>query len=165
MRAVEPGYAVVGRDGIVTGTQAWRRARLEPRQASNRFWSSLSLEAGSGGVAGARNAAELAFAQLSDLWDRFGGADQEVIFVVPSHYQSAQLGLLLGIATTDAHAYLDPGTGSMILQVLLGGVAGVMLAGKLYWQKFLSLIGVRRKADDDWRTREGGMGGDVAGRD
>ena len=27
-------------------------------------------------------------------------------------------------------AYLDPGTGSMILQVLLGGVAGVALAGR-----------------------------------
>ena len=36
-----------------------------------------------------------------------------------------------------AYAYLDPGTGSMILQVLLGGVAGVALAGRLYWRQFL----------------------------
>ena len=32
--------------------------------------------------------------------------------------------LLYGASATPAHAYLDPGTGSMILQVLLGGVAG-----------------------------------------
>jgi hypothetical protein len=46
-----------------------------------------------------------------------------------------------------AHAYLDPGTGSMILQVLLGGFAGVALAGKLYWRRFLVMIGARSDAD------------------
>ena len=39
---------------------------------------------------------------------------------------------LLGVSTSDAHAYLDPGTGSMILQLVLGGVAGLLLAGRLY---------------------------------
>ena len=73
--------------------------------------------------------------------------------------------LLLGVATSNAHAYLDPGTGSMILQVLLGGVAGVMLAGKLYWQRFLSLFGVRRKVDDEFAASERGVGGDVSSRD
>ena len=34
-----------------------------------------------------------------------------------------------------AHAYLDPGTGSMILQLLLGGFAGALVVGKLYWQR------------------------------
>ncbi len=34
-----------------------------------------------------------------------------------------------------ALAYLDPGTGSMILQLLLGGVAGALVVGKLYWQR------------------------------
>jgi hypothetical protein len=53
----------------------------------------------------------------------------------------------VGILTSNAHAYLDPGTGSIILQVLLGGVAGLALAGKLYWAKFLSLIGVRKSEE------------------
>ncbi|WP_173933807.1 hypothetical protein [Chelativorans sp. Marseille-P2723] len=52
--------------------------------------------------------------------------------------------LFVGISTTGAHAYLDAGTGSMILQVLLGGLAGLAIAGKLYWHKFLTAIGVRR---------------------
>ena len=56
---------------------------------------------------------------------------------------------IVGILSSPAFAYLDPGTGSIILQVLLGGVAGVALAGKLYWHKLLSLIGVRK----DERTR------------
>jgi membrane protein implicated in regulation of membrane protease activity len=48
-----------------------------------------------------------------------------------------------------AHAYLDPGTGSMILQVLLGGFAGLALAGKLYWRRFLEVIGVRTETPED----------------
>jgi hypothetical protein len=57
--------------------------------------------------------------------------------------------VVYGATSMPAHAYLDPGTGSMILQVLLGGVAGLALAGKLYWHRFLTAIGVRpRKAAD-----------------
>jgi len=37
-------------------------------------------------------------------------------------------------------AYLDPGTGSMILQLLLGGIAGAAIVLKLYWQRFLNLF-------------------------
>lgn len=61
--------------------------------------------------------------------------------------------LFVGVSTTAAHAYLDAGTGSMILQVLLGGVAGIAIAGRLYWHRFLVAIGVRSQAatqsDDD----------------
>ena len=57
--------------------------------------------------------------------------------------------LFYGASATPAHAYLDPGTGSMILQVLLGGVAGLALVGKLYWHRFLTAIGVRPVAVDD----------------
>ena len=53
--------------------------------------------------------------------------------------------LLVGISTTGAFAYLDAGTGSMILQLLLGGAAGLLLAVKLYWYKFLSLFGIKPK--------------------
>lgn len=52
--------------------------------------------------------------------------------------------VMVGMLSSPAFAYLDPGTGSIILQVLLGGVAGVALAGKLYWHKLLSLIGIRK---------------------
>ncbi len=42
-------------------------------------------------------------------------------------------------------AYLDPGTGSMMLQVILGGIAAVGVALKLYWHKFRVALGLRRE--------------------
>ncbi len=41
--ALEPGFARVDGGRIVTGEQARARARLQPRQTSNRFWSALSM--------------------------------------------------------------------------------------------------------------------------
>jgi hypothetical protein len=41
--------------------------------------------------------------------------------------------------------YLDPGSGSMIVQAVVGGVAAAAVMGKLYWRRFLELIGVRKK--------------------
>ncbi|MEM7172048.1 MAG: hypothetical protein AAF530_17900 [Pseudomonadota bacterium] len=38
--------------------------------------------------------------------------------------------------STPALAYLDPGTGAMFLQIILGGVAGAVVICKLYWQRF-----------------------------
>lgn len=43
-------------------------------------------------------------------------------------------------STSPVHAYLDPGTGSMILQVVLGGIAGVAILGKLFWNRFKALF-------------------------
>ena len=49
----------------------------------------------------------------------------------------AFLGLAAALFDTGpAWAYLDPGTGSMMLQLLLGGIAGAMVVGKLYWYRF-----------------------------
>jgi hypothetical protein len=41
----------------------------------------------------------------------------------------------LASSATPAFAYIDPGTGSMMLQLLLGGVAGAVVVGRLYMQK------------------------------
>ena len=46
----------------------------------------------------------------------------------------------IGIAPP-AYAYLDPGTGSMLVQMLLGGVAGAMVVGKLYWHQVKAFFG------------------------
>jgi hypothetical protein len=43
-----------------------------------------------------------------------------------------------------AYAYVDPNGGSMLLQLVLGGAAGIALIAKLYWQRLLSLLGLRR---------------------
>ena len=41
-------------------------------------------------------------------------------------------------------AYLDPGTGSMLVQLLVGGVAAVGVALKLYWHRILRLLRIRK---------------------
>jgi hypothetical protein len=56
--------------------------------------------------------------------------------------------MFVGISASSAHAYLDPGAASLALQVLLGGIAGMALAIKLYWHKFLSLIGADRQLQE-----------------
>jgi hypothetical protein len=48
-----------------------------------------------------------------------------------------------------AEAYLDPGTGSMMLQVILGGIAAIGVAIKLYWHKLRVLFGASKKETED----------------
>lgn len=43
-----------------------------------------------------------------------------------------------------AYAYLDPGTGAIILQLLLGGVAGVAVIAKLYWHRVKGFFGGKK---------------------
>jgi hypothetical protein len=45
-------------------------------------------------------------------------------------------------------AYLDPGTGSMLVQLLVGGVAAVAVTAKLYWHRILRLFRIRRDEPD-----------------
>lgn len=44
-----------------------------------------------------------------------------------------------------AYAYLDPGSGSLFLQVLLGGIAGLLVILKLYWRRILAFLGTGQK--------------------
>jgi len=39
--------------------------------------------------------------------------------------------------------YVDPGSGSMVLQLLLGGVSGVYVFFRLFKQKILGFFGIR----------------------
>lgn len=41
---------------------------------------------------------------------------------------------------TDACAYLDAGSGSMLIQLLLGGLAGAAALIKIYWYKIVSFF-------------------------
>ena len=44
--------------------------------------------------------------------------------------------------------YIDPGTGSMLLQVLLGGLAGLWMVLKLFGHRIKSFFGIRTKEED-----------------
>jgi hypothetical protein len=50
----------------------------------------------------------------------------------------------LFILRTTVFAYLDPGSGSMLVQLLVGGVAAVAVSAKLYWHRILTLLRIRK---------------------
>jgi hypothetical protein len=48
--------------------------------------------------------------------------------------------ITLLFVTESAHAYLDPGTGSILVQSLIAVVAGAAVVLKLYWQKVKAFL-------------------------
>ena len=40
-----------------------------------------------------------------------------------------------GIFISEAYAYLDPGSGSLIFQAIIGALIGLAVAVKIYWEK------------------------------
>jgi hypothetical protein len=50
-------------------------------------------------------------------------------------------------------AYLDPGTGSMLVQLIVGGFAAAGVAIKLYWRRLTRLLRIR-KDDPELRPAE-----------
>lgn len=62
---------------------------------------------------------------------------------------------IVALFAQPAWAYLDPGTGSMLLQVILGGIAAIGVALKLGWHKFRAALGFRKKpAEGDEQEQE-----------
>ncbi len=59
------------------------------------------------------------------------------------------IAVALAFVTLPAHAYLDPASGSMLLQMIVGGIAGVALAFKLFWHRILGFFGAKPKSTDD----------------
>ena len=49
---------------------------------------------------------------------------------------------------TTVLAYLDPGSGSMILQIIAGGLAAVAVTAKLYWNRILKFLRIRKDEPD-----------------
>ena len=47
---------------------------------------------------------------------------------------------LVWMSETRVDAYLDPGSGSMLVQLLLGGVAGAAVIMKLGWERFKDIF-------------------------
>jgi len=45
-------------------------------------------------------------------------------------------------------AYLDPASGSLMLQLILGGVAGLALVLKLFWHRILRFFGIGKPKDE-----------------
>ena len=63
---------------------------------------------------------------------------------------TAAASLIIAVCySAPSHAYLDPGSGSLMLQVLLGGIAGLVVAGKLFWTRILTFLGFKKGDQPD----------------
>jgi len=93
-----PGYAMLDPEGLSLGEAARRQARLRPRSLHNRFWLELSTLPLANPAPGAATSADLASAQLAELWERFADDTESVVLIVPGYFDSSALGLMLGIA-------------------------------------------------------------------
>jgi len=63
----------------------------------------------------------------------------------------------IGISTSvllsaPAFAYLDPGTGSALIQGIIASLAAVGLVLKVYWHRVLGFLGLRAKTELEEET-------------
>ena len=50
----------------------------------------------------------------------------------------------MGTTVNHLWAYLDPGSGSLLIQGLVAGVASVVVMGKVYWRRAKRFMGFGR---------------------
>ncbi len=93
----EPGYALLDGRGLIVGEAAASRARVAPQLVSHRYWDTLDQDTLPSEGAWRRTPAEVAYEQLTGLWNAAGGGDQSAIVLVPATFTRAQLGLILGM--------------------------------------------------------------------
>ena len=55
--------------------------------------------------------------------------------------------LFLSMKSSLAHAYLDPGSISLVLQAFAAAVAGAVLTGKYWFWRVLSLLGITKESE------------------
>jgi hypothetical protein len=91
-----PGYALLQNQGVITGQPALGQAWLQPQQSFNQYWYQLSLSPLNISNQHARHHADLAYAQLQQLYAE-AGQPQQMIFAMPSNTTTEHLGILLGL--------------------------------------------------------------------
>ena len=64
------------------------------------------------------------------------------------------LGAFCLLVAAPAYAYVDPGTGSVILQFVTGGIAGLLILLRLYWRRLKGLFSRNRGAERPARPSE-----------
>ena len=94
----EPGFAFLDRDRLATGNEALANARVHPRSIQHRFWKELGTEPLADRRFSHLSPADLASAQLEQMW-RAAGEATELVLAVPAYLDAGDLGLLLGIAS------------------------------------------------------------------
>jgi len=56
---------------------------------------------------------------------------------------------LMRLAIWRTHGYMDPGSGSLLVQILLGGAAGLAVMVRLMWHRIGSVLGIAKKDHEE----------------
>ena len=92
----EPGFARLSADGVESGVNARASAWLVPQNSYNQYWCHLNQTALAPKQKWARHHADIAFAQLRQLWHEVDSPD-ELVILVPGSFTDDQISLLLGL--------------------------------------------------------------------
>ena len=63
--------------------------------------------------------------------------------------------VLACILAQPAYAYIDPGTGSALIQGLIAAIAAIGVTLKLYWHRLRVAIGFSKRSEEGDRQQEG----------
>lgn len=66
--------------------------------------------------------------------------DLQIAFLLNIYCSSNVLSIL---------GYIDPGTGSIIIQAIVAAVVGIGIALKLFWHRILKFLGIRKPTKSD----------------
>jgi len=65
------------------------------------------------------------------------------------------IALIVALPLQRAHAYIDPGSGSYIIQVMIAAVLGGLYSLKLFWRRLIDRItGLFKKKPDEEKKDE-----------
>ena len=57
--------------------------------------------------------------------------------------------MLVFLMPAAAYAYIDPGTGSFVIQGIIAAVVGVGVAFKMFWHRIKGAFGGKTELEDD----------------
>lgn len=66
--------------------------------------------------------------------------DSQIVILLNIYCSSLVLSIL---------GYIDPGTGSIIIQAIVAAVVGIGIALKLFWHRILKFLGIRKSTNSD----------------
>ncbi len=55
--------------------------------------------------------------------------------------------LMVSMPNGYASAYLDPGSGSLIIQVVIAGLVGIAVTVKFFWNNILLMLGFKKRSN------------------
>jgi hypothetical protein len=55
------------------------------------------------------------------------------------------IAVVFAVLSAPAYAYIDPGSGSMIVQGVLAAIAAIAMTAKLWWHRLLVLLHIRKR--------------------